>query len=58
MAQIVKREQGLASSERKLADERFISKAPAQVIEREKANQADYQQKIEKLKENLAHLGM
>ena len=29
-----------------------------EVIEREKANQADYQQKIEKLRENLAHLGM
>ena len=57
MAQIAKLEQGLASCERKLADERFVSKAPAQVIEREKANQADYQHKIEKLKENLAHLG-
>lgn len=58
MAQIAKLEQGLASCERKLADERFVSKAPAQVIEREKANQADYQQKIEKLRENLAHLGL
>ncbi len=58
MAQIAKLEQGLASCERKLADEIFLSKAPAQVIEREKANQADYQQKIEKLRENLAHLGM
>jgi len=57
MIQIAKLEQGLASCERKLADERFVSKAPAQVIEREKANQADYQQKIEKLRENLAHLG-
>lgn len=57
MAQIAKLEQGLASCERKLADERFVSKAPAQVIEREKVNQADYQQKIEKLRENLAHLG-
>lgn len=57
IAQIAKLEQGLASCERKLADERFVSKAPAQVIEREKANQADYQQKIEKLRENLAYLG-
>ena len=57
MIQIAKLEQGLASCERKLADERFVSKAPAQVIEREKANQADYQHKIEKLRENLAHLG-
>ena len=58
MIQIAKLEQGLASCERKLADERFVSKAPAQVIEREKVNQADYQHKIEKLKENLAHLGL
>ena len=57
MAQIAKLEQGLVSCERKLADESFVSKAPAQVIEREKANQADYQHKIEKLRENLAHLG-
>ena len=57
MAQIAKLEQGLASCERKLADERFVSKSPAQVIERERANQADYQHKIEKLRENLAHLG-
>ena len=58
MIQIAKLEQGLASCERKLADERFVSKAPAQVIEREKVNQVDYQHKIEKLKENLAHLGL
>lgn len=57
VAQIEKLEQGLASCERKLADEKFMSKAPAQVIERERNNQADYQQKIEKLKTNLAHLG-
>ncbi len=58
MAQIAKLEQGLASCERKLADEVFLSKAPAQVIEREKANLADYQQKIEKLKANLEQLGI
>ena len=40
----------------KLSNETFVSKAPAAVIEREKANLADYQQKIEKLQANLALL--
>jgi hypothetical protein len=30
-----------------------MSKAPAQVIERERSNEADYLDKIEKLKKNL-----
>lgn len=51
--QIEKLEQWLASCRRKLADETFMSKAPAQVIEREKNNEADYLDKIEKLKKNL-----
>lgn len=51
--QIEKLEQWLTSCKRKLADETFISKAPAQVIEREKNNEADYLDKIEKLKKNL-----
>jgi hypothetical protein len=33
-----------------------MSKAPAQIIEREVNNKADYLQKIEKLKKNLALL--
>jgi valyl-tRNA synthetase len=36
-----------------LADNVFISKAPAQVIEREKNNEGEYVEKIEKLKMNL-----
>lgn len=51
--QIEKLEQWLASCKRKLADEVFMSKAPAQVIEREKNNEAEYVEKIEKLKKNL-----
>jgi len=51
--QIEKLEQWLASCKRKLADETFISKAPAQVIEREKTNEVEYVEKIEKLKKNL-----
>lgn len=51
--QIEKLEAWLASCKKKLADETFMSKAPAQVIEREKTNEADYIDKIEKLKKNL-----
>jgi len=51
--QIEKLEVWLVSCKRKLADETFMSKAPAQVIEREKNNEADYLDKIEKLKKNL-----
>ena len=51
--QIEKLEQWLASCRRKLLDETFLSKAPAQVIEREKNNEAEYVDKIEKLKKNL-----
>ena len=54
--QIEKLENWLASCERKLNDQIFLSKAPAQIIEREKNNKADYEQKIEKLKQNLVLL--
>ena len=54
--QIAKLENWLAWCERKLNDEVFMSKAPAQIIEREKNNKVDYQEKIEKLKQNLALL--
>ena len=54
--QIAKLEQGLANTNAKLSNATFVSKAPAAVIEREKANLADYQQKIEKLQANLALL--
>ena len=33
-----------------------MSKAPAQIIDRERNNKVDYEQKIEKLKQNLALL--
>ena len=55
--QIAKLENWLASCERKLNDEVFMSKAPVQIVERERNNKADYEQKIEKLKKNLALLG-
>jgi len=54
--QIAKLENWLASCERKLNDQVFMSKAPEQIIERERNNKADYEQKIEKLKQNLSLL--
>ncbi len=51
--QIEKLENWLASCKRKLADEVFMSKAPAQVVEKERNNEAEYMEKIEKLKKNL-----
>jgi valyl-tRNA synthetase len=39
-----------------LNDQTFLSKAPAQIVEREKNNKVDYEQKIEKLKANLSLL--
>lgn len=51
--QIEKLEQWLASCRRKLADETFMSKAPQQVVQREKTNEGEYVDKIEKLQKNL-----
>jgi valyl-tRNA synthetase len=51
--QIAKVEQGLANTERKLNDETFIQKAPTEIIERERKNLIDYQEKKIKLQENL-----
>ncbi|MDD4924013.1 MAG: valine--tRNA ligase [Dehalococcoidales bacterium] len=42
--------------EGRLKDEAFLSKAPPQVVEKERANLAAKQEKLEKLKEHLAHL--
>ena len=39
-----------------LANEKFVSKAPAAKIEEEKAKQAKYSQMMEQVKERLAQL--
>jgi len=51
--QIEKLEVWLSSCKKKLADDVFMSKAPVQVIDRERTNEAEYIDKIEKLKKNL-----
>lgn len=42
--------------EGKLANERFVSKAPAAVVEEEKQKQVDYQQKLEAVKRQIEEL--
>ena len=46
----------LISVEKKLSNERFVSNAPADVVEKEKQKYADAQQKIQALEERLKHL--
>ena len=51
--QIEKVQKDLDKVNAKLADERFTSKAPAHILEREKRIQKEYQDKMDKLTENL-----
>lgn len=53
-AQMSKLEKELAKVNGKLNNEKFTSKAPAHIIDREKKIQKEYQDKLDKLKENLA----
>ena len=46
----------LQSVMKKLSNEKFVSKAPAQVIEMERKKQADAETKIAALKESIAAL--
>ncbi|SMG37528.1 valyl-tRNA synthetase [Marivirga sericea] len=47
----------LKSVKKKLENERFVSNAPAQVVEMEKKKQADAEAKIKTLEDSLANLG-
>jgi valyl-tRNA synthetase len=47
----------LKSVKKKLENERFVSNAPAQVVEMEKKKQADAEAKIKTLEESLKNLG-
>ncbi|MGL5122859.1 MAG: valine--tRNA ligase [Fusobacteriaceae bacterium] len=42
--------------DRKLSDEKFTSKAPVHILERERRIQKEYQEKLDKLQENLKSL--
>lgn len=51
--QIEKVEKDLEKVNTKLSDERFTSKAPAHILERERKIQKEYQDKLDKLVENM-----
>ena len=46
----------LAGSEKKLANEQFVTKAPDEIVERERAKAADLRSQAEKLEQNLSDL--
>lgn len=55
--QIAKILKDLEPVNRKLSDEKFTSKAPAHILDRERRIQKEYTDKLEKLEENLKNLG-
>ncbi|MEJ2193497.1 MAG: hypothetical protein P8X73_01400 [Ignavibacteriaceae bacterium] len=46
----------LAGIEKKLSNDKFVNGAPAEVVEKEKAKQRDWQENLRKLKEILDSL--
>ncbi|MGL4534048.1 MAG: valine--tRNA ligase [Fusobacteriaceae bacterium] len=54
--QIAKIVKDLEPVNRKLSDEKFTSKAPAHILDREKRIQKEFMDKLEKLQENLKNL--
>ena len=54
--QIEKVQKDLDKVNAKLANEKFVSKAPEHILEREKRIQKEYQDKLDKLTENLKNL--
>jgi valyl-tRNA synthetase len=55
-AEIEEITKGIARSEKLLANEDFLSKAPEQVVQRERDKLADYRQRQAKLQEQLQSL--
>ena len=53
---IAKLEKDIAKGDKKLANQKFIERAPAEVIAKEKANLADNKAKVLRLQENLKSL--
>jgi valyl-tRNA synthetase len=54
--EITRLEGSLAGIEKKLFNEKFVSGAPAEVVEKERAKQRDWQENLRKLKEILDNL--
>jgi len=55
-AEIEEVAKGIAGSEKLLANEDFLAKAPEQVVERERSKLTDYHQRQAKLQERLRSL--
>ena len=54
--EITRLEGSLAGIEKKLSNEKFVSGAPADVVEKERIKQRDWQENLRKLKEILSNL--
>jgi valyl-tRNA synthetase len=54
--ELAKLDKETAPSKKKLANQGFLSKAPAEVVEKERAKLAEAEDKIARLKENLARI--
>jgi valyl-tRNA synthetase len=54
--EITRLEGSLAGIEKKLSNEKFVNGAPAEVVEKERAKQRDWQENLRKLKEILSSL--
>ncbi|NQT26539.1 class I tRNA ligase family protein, partial [candidate division KSB1 bacterium] len=55
--EITRIEGQLTGFEKKLGNEQFVGKAPKEVVDKERNKQADFTEKLQKLKENMALLG-
>jgi valyl-tRNA synthetase len=54
--EITRLEGSLAGIEKKLFNEKFVGGAPAEVVEKERTKQRDWQENLRKLKEILDNL--
>ena len=54
--EITRLESSLAGIEKKLSNEKFVSGAPAEVVEKERTKQKDWQDNLRKLREILFNL--
>ena len=54
--QVLKIEKDLDKINKKLSDEKFTSKAPPHILEREQRIQREYQEKLDKIQENIERL--
>ena len=55
-AELERNQKLLASTEKKLSNERFVANAPEQVITNERKKQTDAQQRIEIIKKEISNL--